>query len=117
MPIILEGDLFAVKLNGFAGPRSLESEAFAMNSSDVIFSQSLKREQESYRGFDKRISLLLLFPDTSGHVKNDDEFNSDIIKRFTFRKRKFRPEISDFFSNISLSFYSQEDNRVTDRKN
>jgi hypothetical protein len=98
MPIVLEGDLSAVKLNDFAGPCSLGSE------------------HERHLGFDERIPFLLSLPDASGRVESDDVFDSDITKHFTFRKRKRGPEIGGLFPNVPLSSYPQEDNRVTDRE-
>jgi hypothetical protein len=115
MSIVLERDSSAVKLNGFAGPRSSGSEASAIDSSDVTSPQSLERKQESHPGFDERIPLSLSLPDASGRVESDDGFNSDIIKRFTFRKRKLRPKVSDLLSNVLFSSHPQKDNRVTDR--
>jgi hypothetical protein len=97
MPIILERDSSAVELNDFAGPRSPRSER--------------------HLGFNERIPLSLSSPDTSGRVESDDGSDSDTTKHFTFRKWKRGPEIGNLFSNIPLSSYPQEDNRVTDGEN
>jgi hypothetical protein len=98
MPIVLEGDSSAMKLNDFVGPRSPRSE------------------HERHLGFNERIPLSLSPPDTSGRVKSNDGSDNDTTKHFTFRKRKRGPEIGGLFPNVSLSSYPQEDNRVTDRE-
>jgi hypothetical protein len=98
MPIVLEGDLFAVGLNDFAGPRSP------------------KNEHERHLSFDERISLLLSFPDTSGRVKSNDGSDSDTTKHFTLRKRKRGPNINGLLSNVPFSSYRQKNNRVRNKE-
>jgi hypothetical protein len=85
MLIILKGDLSAVELNDFVSPRNSRNKW--------------------HLDFNERIFFLLFSFDTSGRVKNNNKSNNDIIKHFTFRKRKRKPEISNFFSNILFSSY------------